>query len=118
MMEFHISQATRSRYQVEDVLFSYTGNVIFADLAASRALANKINEVRGAANDPAVNPAALFAMGLIDELSHALVAHYRKNVDPEVMKRALSFFESKVGPEGVEKLLNTFVADFPNAAIY
>ena len=119
-MEFHISQATRSRYQVDDVLFSYTGNVVFADLAASRALANKINEVRGAANDPAaaVNPAALFAMGLIDELSHALVAHYRKNYDPEVMKRALSWFEGKVGAEGVEKLLHTFVAEFPNVAIY
>src|SRR5271163_4156216 len=115
MMEFHISQATRSRYEVDDVLFSYTGNVVFADLAASRALANKINEVRGAANDPAavVNPAALFAMGLIDELSHALVAHYRKTTDPEVMKRALTWFEGKVGAEGVEKLLRTFVVEFP-----
>jgi hypothetical protein len=44
MMEFHISSATRSRYQVDDVLFSYTGNVVFADLAASRALANGIND--------------------------------------------------------------------------
>ena len=120
MMEFHISQATRSRYQVDDVLFSYTGNVVFADLAASRALANKINEVRGAASDPAsaVNPAALFAMGLIDELSHALVAHYRKNHDPEVMKHALSWFEGKVGADGVEKLLRTFVAEFPNVEVY
>jgi glycosidase len=120
MMEFHISQATRTRYQVEDVLFSYTGNVVFADLAASRALANKINEARGAANDPtaAVNPAALFAMGLIDELSHALVAHYRKNYDPEVMKRALSWFEGKVGADGVEKLLRTFVAEFPSVEVY
>ncbi len=119
-MEFHISQATRSRYLVDDVLFSYTGNVVFADLAASRALANKINEVRGAASDPAaaVNPAALFAMGLIDELSHALVAHYRKNYDPEVMKRALSWFEGKVGADGVEKLLRTFVAEFPNVEVY
>jgi glycosidase len=120
MMEFHISQATRSRYQVDDVLFSYTGNVVFADLAASRALANKINEIRGAASDPAsaVNPAALFAMGLIDELSHALVAHYRKNTDPEVMKRALTWFEGKIGPKGVEKLLHTFVTEFPNVDVY
>jgi glycosidase len=120
MMEFHISQATRTRYQVDDVLFSYTGNVVFADLAGSRALANNINEVRGAVSDPAaaVNPAALFAMGLIDELSHALVAHYRKNYDPEVMKQALSWFEGKVGADGVEKLLRTFVAEFPNVEVY
>src|SRR5271170_1407723 len=119
MMEFHISRATRARYQVDDVLFSYTGNVVFADLASSRALAARMNEVRAADNDPeVVNPAALFAMGLIDELSHALVAHYRKNHDPEVMKRALSWFEGKVGAEGVEKLLHTFVAEFPNVEVY
>ncbi len=119
MMEFHISRATRARYQVDDVLFSYTGNVVFADLASSRALAARMNEVRTADNDPGVvNPAALFAMGLIDEISHALVAHYRKNYDPEVMKRALSWFEEKIGAEGVEKLLHSFVAEFPNAAVY
>jgi glycosidase len=120
MMEFHIARATRSRYQVDDTLFSYTGNVVFADLAASRELANRMNEVRGTANDPAsaVNPAALFAMGLIDEISHALVAFYRKNYDSEVMKKALSWFETKIGREGVEKLLHSFVAEFPNSAVY
>ncbi len=120
MMEFHISRETRGRYQVEDVLFSYTGNVVFADLAASRQLANRMNEVRDTANDlaAAVNPAALFAMGLIDEISHALVAHYRKNLDPQVMTRALSWFEAKIGPEGVDKLLRSFAGEFPNAPVY
>jgi glycosidase len=120
MMEFHISRGTRSRYQVEDVLFSYTGNVVFADLAASRELANRMNEVRGTASDPAsaVNPAALFAMGLIDEISHALVAYYRKNYDPQVMSRALAWFEAKIGREGVDGLLRTFATEFPNKEIY
>src|SRR5271170_1360859 len=119
MMEFHISRATRARYQVDDVLFSYTGNVVFADLASSRALAARMNEVRAADSDPeVVNPAALFAMGLIDEISHALVAYYRRNYDLEVMKRALSWFDTKIGTEGVEKLLHSFVAEFPNAAVY
>jgi glycosidase len=120
MMEFHISSATRTRYEVEDVLFSYTGNVIFADLAASRQLANRMNEVRGTVNDPAsaVNPAALFAMGLIDEISHAVVEHYRKNYDPQVMAKALSWFEAKIGPEAVEKLLRSFATEFPNSPVY
>ncbi|WP_236657278.1 alpha-amylase family glycosyl hydrolase [Acidisarcina polymorpha] len=120
MMEFHISRATRSRYQVNDVLFSYTGNVVFADLAASRELANRMNEVRDTKNDPEaiVNPAALFAMGLIDEISHALVEYYRKNYDPQVMTRALFWFETKIGREGVDKLLRSFVAEFPNTAVF
>ncbi len=119
-MEFHISRAARDRYQVEDVLFSYTGNVVFADVAASRDLANRINEVRGTASDPAsaVDPAALFAMGLIDEISHAVIAHYRKNYDPEVMQRALAWFEARIGHDAVERLLRTFVGEFPNSTVF
>ncbi len=43
MMEFHISRAARDRYDVSEVLFNFAGNVIFGDLAASSALANRIN---------------------------------------------------------------------------
>jgi hypothetical protein len=33
MMEFHISRKARERYQFAESLFSYTGNVVFANLA-------------------------------------------------------------------------------------
>ena len=36
MMEFHISKGTRDRYQFAENLFSFTGNVVFANVAASR----------------------------------------------------------------------------------
>jgi hypothetical protein len=79
-MEFHISRAVRESANVDQTLFSYTGNVAFANVAASRQLAEALNKARGPEADPAstYNAGALFAMGLIDELSHALVAQYRK----------------------------------------
>ncbi len=46
-MEFHISRAVRDRLALDDLLFSYTGNVVFANVAASRKLAQKMNEARG-----------------------------------------------------------------------
>jgi glycosidase len=120
MMEFHISREARVRYQVDDVLFNYVGNVIFGDLAASRKLANRINEARNAAKNPdkVINPGALFAMGLIDEISHATVEYYRKNHDPEVMARALAWFQQRVGEDDVDRMLRTFIEEFPNVAIY
>lgn len=120
MMEFHISRAARDRYGVRDTLFNFAGNVIFGDLAASRELANRINEVRGSADNPAsaMNPGALFAMGLIDEVSHALVAHYRKNFDPNVMQEALAWFAARIGDDNLDRLLHVFVTQFPNVAIY
>ncbi|MGC2621518.1 MAG: alpha-amylase family glycosyl hydrolase, partial [Acidobacteriaceae bacterium] len=115
-MEFHISREARDRYQVSDVLFNFVGNVIFGNLAECRALAYRMSEARDK-NEP-VPPGALFAMGLIDEVSHALVAQYRRSRDPEVSGAALKWFSARMGEENVERLLKGFVAEFPNVAIY
>lgn len=120
MMEFHISRAARDRYKVKEVLFSFSGNAVFANLAGSRELAHRINEARGAQQDAgrAVNAAALYAMGLIDEASHALIAHYRKYVDPNIINRALDWFGERVGQTSLDSLLVAFVEAFPSASVY
>ena len=48
MMEFHIAGSARQRYQFAKTLFSYTGNVIFANVAACREFAYRMNQVRDA----------------------------------------------------------------------
>jgi hypothetical protein len=116
MMEFHISREARDRYQVSDALFNFVGNVIFGDLAACRELAYRMSQSRDKNNS--VPPGALFAMGLIDEVSHALVAQYRRSRDPEVSGAALRWFAGRVGEDNVERLLRTFVEEFPNVAVY
>ena len=119
-MEFHISRAVREKLDFDGLIFSYTGNVIFADVTASRKLAARLNEARGPNADPAktVNAGALFAMGMIDELNHALAAQYRRNVDPKVLSEALRWFAGKLEPANLEKLLLAFVEQFPNTAVY
>ncbi|MGD0796978.1 MAG: alpha-amylase family glycosyl hydrolase [Acidobacteriaceae bacterium] len=118
-MEFHISRAVREAAKVDDLLFSYTGNVVFADVAASRRLAIALNESRPNA-DPAsaFNAGALFAMGLIDELSHALVASYRKQLDPNVLSEAVRWFASQFEPAKLDQLLLAFTEQFPNVAVF
>src|SRR5580658_5827997 len=107
MMEFHISRNARERYQFAESLFSYNGNVVFANMAACREFAHRMNQVRDAEKHPelAVHAGALYAMGLIDEASHALLAGYRQQFDPEVMTSAL------------DTMLLTFVEHFPGATI-
>jgi len=134
-MEFHISRDVREATQVDDALFSYTGNVVFANVAASRKLAEALNRARGADTDPsgAINAGALFAMGLIDELSHALVDRYRKQIDPAVLAEAERWFAVQIdsgkissaqidagnsGPAKLEALLLAFTEQFPNAAVF
>jgi glycosidase len=119
-MEFHISGALRKKLNLDDRLFSFDGNVVFANVAASRTLAQRLNEYQGSDTDPRppVNAGALFAMGLIDELSHALIARYRHDVDPAVMSEAVRWFSGQLTPTEIERLLLAFVEQFPVVAVY
>jgi len=119
MMEFHISRIARERYQFAESLFSYTGNVVFANLAACREFAHRMNKVRDVEKNPelAVHAGALYAMGLIDEASHVLMARYREQFDPQVMTSALDWFSTLVGAEALNKLLLTFVEQFPGSTV-
>ena len=110
-MEFHISRSVREQIDLDDLLFSFTGNIVFANVAASRKLAERLNASDRAKGLPeqTISGAALFAMGFIDELSHALIAKYRKKTDPLVLKDGLRFLADKIGPEQRDRLLLAFV---------
>ena len=119
MMEFHISRKARERYQFAESLFSYTGNVVFANMAACRDFAQRMNTVRDAEKHPerAVHAGKLFAMGIIDEASHVLMARYREQFDPAVMTGALDYFSARVGAEALDKMLLAFVEQFPGTSV-
>ena len=119
-MEFHISRTVRDRASIDDLLFSYSGNVVFGNVAASRKLAKQLNDLKGpdAPAAETMNAGALFAMGLIDELSHAMVARFREELDPPVLKEALRWFAAQATPADLERLLTIFADKFPNVAVY
>src|SRR5215469_10449768 len=120
MMEFHISRGARDRYKFAGSLFSFTGNVVFANLSASREFAHRMNLVRDARNNPqrAVHAGALYAMGLIDEASHVLLQRYRQELDPAVMTDALGWFAERVGSRELDQMLLSFVEQFPGSSVY
>jgi len=119
MMEFHISRNARQRYQFAESLFSYTGNVVFANMAACRDFAYRMNQVRDVENHPdrVVHAGQLYAMGLIDEASHVLMARYREQFDPEVMTAGLDWFAAQVGAEKLDAMLLAFVEQFPGSSV-
>ena len=118
-MEFHISRKARERYQFAETLFSYNGNVILGSLSACREFAHRMNQVRDVEKHPeqAVHAGQLFAMGLIDEASHVLMARYREQFDPQVMTAALDWFGAQVGADNLDKMLLTFVDQFPGQSV-
>jgi len=119
-MEFHISNAIRKTLDLDDLFFSFTGNVVFANVTASRRLAQRLNDLQRPQTGSAatLNGGALFAMGLIDELSHALVALYRKKMDPAVLSDAVHWLSAQVTAPELERLLLNFTEQFPAVSVY
>ncbi len=118
-MEFHIARKARERYGFSESLFSYNGNVILANIGACREFAHRMNRVREVEKHPelAVHAGQIFAMGLIDEASHVLMARYRQQFDPEVMTAALDWFSAQVGADRLEAMLLAFVEQFPGQSV-
>ncbi|NPV77908.1 MAG: alpha-amylase [Anaerolineae bacterium] len=119
-MEFHISRQARDRYQFDESLFTFSGNVIFANFQAARRFAQKINASHDLHLAPqrAVKAGQINAMGLIDEILHFVISLYRREKNPIVMKQAYAWLEEKVGKNALEKALYEFCREFPPLAVY
>jgi len=116
VFEFHVSRRARDAHGFEDALFASDGNVIFADFVAARIFALKINTKRPP--EQAVRAGHINALGLIDELQHAVLRSYREQKKPGVIGEALDWLTARLGPDAVASTLGRFVEEFPPVAVY
>ncbi len=119
-MEFHISRQSRDRYQFDQSIFSFNGNVVFANFHAARMFAQKMNQQRDLVQYPeqAVKAGQINAMGLIDEILHLMVEQYRQQKNPQAMLAALDWLEDTLGAEKVDQILLAFTNEFPPLSVF
>lgn len=119
-MEFHISRQARRRYQFEESLFSFNGNVIIANFHAARVFAQRMNEKRDLASHPeqAVRSGQVNAMGLIDEILHYIISLYRTQKVPSLYQDLEVYLENQVGRRKLTAALRAFTREFPPPAVY
>jgi glycosidase len=120
LFEFHISDQSRNRYNFDQAIFTFNGNVIFANFHAARLFAQKMNAQRDLINYPeqAVKAGQIVAMGLIDEILHYMIEQYRQQRNPPAMVKALAWLDENVGNEDVDKALLQFTREFPPVSVY
>lgn len=120
IFEFHISFSARKKYQFTDSIFAFTGNVVFANFQAAKQLAHQMNTHRDVQHfpDKTIRAGQLYAMGLIDEIFHVVVALYREQKNANVMKEALDFLEQSLGKKVLDQTLTAFLTEFPPMAVY
>jgi glycosidase len=120
MFEFHVSRYAREKYDFDQSLFRFDGNVIFTNFLAARQFAQKMNDHRDLINFPenAVRAGDINAMGLIDEILHLILSLYRKQVDSQIMAEAYETLEKVFGEKKLDALFQRFVNEFPPLKVY
>jgi glycosidase len=118
--EFHILKTAREKYQFDESLFSFNGNVIIADFHSARIFAQKMNDLRDLHNFPerTVRPGQINAMGLIDEINHYILRIYEETVNPGVFSRAVSVAEKGISKESFRQTLIQFTESVPPLDVY
>jgi glycosidase len=111
--EFHISAEARKRYGCSQGLFSLSGNVVLADVAAVRSLAHNL---RNSGSD--ISDGELQAMGLIDELMHYVISQYQAQRSPRAMALADGELRKELGSGEYCGVLNAFIREFPPLLVH
>jgi len=115
---FHVNRLARERFGLSKELFSIMGNVVFADFAAAKNFAYKLNSKYAAEkNGKHITPGNLYAMGLIDEISHFVFHLYRTEIFPQFSEKLFESAEREIGADAFKKLMLDFVREFPTSAV-
>ncbi len=114
--EFHIAKSIRKKYDVDEELFSISGNVVLADFKSVRLFVQKLNAKREAKDR--VTNGQVNAAGLMDEIYHYLFRLYETHVNPGVFDKAVNHLYQTVGEENTRKVLFEFVSLFPPTTVY
>ncbi len=113
LYEFHVSRASRQKYDFDEGLFSTDGCVVVADFPAARRFAEKMSVHR---TQP-VPASDINALGLLDEVFHLLLRQYELQ-NPGVLRRALAWTQTHVGVSPLESSQLRFNEEFPPLAVY
>jgi L-cysteine desulfidase/glycosidase len=115
---FHVKRASRERFQLSKELFSISGNVVFADFAAAKDFAHKLNlQYAAEKSGKHITPGNLYAMGLIDEISHFIFHLYRTEIFPQFSEKLFESAERETGEDAFNKLMLDFVREFPTSVV-
>ncbi len=119
-VEFHIRRDSRELYRLDDTLFSKRGHLVAADFPAAHRLAMQINEKRQVQLYPErrVTGAEIYALGLMHEIFHHVVHHYFSLHGTELPAELRKEAAAALGGEEVEKVLESFVEQFPPTEVF
>ncbi len=118
--DFHITRTARKKYQIDNSLFSITGNLIISDYQQARILSEKINSKRKEEGnvDQFVTAGQINALGLLHEIFHLIIRNYEEKDNPGVFNKVIDQLMTELNEDDFEKTLLAFIEEFPPLAVY
>lgn len=118
--DFHISRNAREKYELDNSLFSITGNIVIADFQQARLLSEKINKRREKDGifDQYVTAGEINALGLLHEIYHFLIRKYDEEDNPGVFKKGIKFLADNLNQVELQKVFLSFTEEFPPREVY
>ena len=118
--DFHISKPSRIKYDFDKSFYSLKGNLIITSASNARYISGKINEVRKSEGtyDQLVTPGEINALGILHEVYHYLLNHYRENENPGVFNRSLEYLISVINKDSLDNVLLNFIKEFPPIDVF
>ncbi|MFZ1290754.1 MAG: alpha-amylase family glycosyl hydrolase [Melioribacteraceae bacterium] len=114
--EFHVAKHLREKYELDELFFSITGNVVFANFYQVRVFTQKINSKRNIYEH--LSPGEVNAAGLIDEIFHFAIKKYFKENFPNSFSDAIKSVKENLGDKNFDNLLLNFINIFPPQKVY
>lgn len=111
--EFHIKKSVREATGLDQTLFSLSGTLLFANLAAAREFSAAFKAAFPTKANAELRPEDFYAIGLIDEIFHYLIALYGKENAGAFHESLINHLDKKFGREEVDATLEAFSAEFP-----
>ncbi len=118
--DFHVRRDARDALGIDDSFFAIRGDVVFGDLRSSRLFAEQVNAKRrdnGAANEGLLRPSEVYAMGLMHEVLHAVLAVYRATIAPAAFAKLARRLRDE-SPDRLSATLRAFVDTYPPPDVY
>ncbi|MCB0747105.1 MAG: alpha-amylase, partial [Ignavibacteriae bacterium] len=114
--EFHVAKSLRDKYELDEIFFSITGNVIFANFYQVRVFTQKLNNKRSVENH--LSPGEVNAAGLLDEIYHFAIRNYFKKNFPNAFQDAITNVKEILSEEKFDSLLLDFIKVFPPQKVF
>lgn len=117
---FHVTKWARELYEIDDYLFKLEGNLVLTNLFQARIFLKQLHDKKHIVSydEEKVTAGNLFALGLISEVLHVVVAKFKQDINPNTFADLSEFNATYFNSDSIQQTMQTFLEQFPPVEVF